>query len=139
MSIYHFREASNIPHQWTLLNICQSKVQPSFSREKIVKFLSISICSCSLYYIIYIPLYDYILFGIPLYATILYLCSYVILYYDILCFYALMLLYVIIRTYRATILCDTVILCADTFKRLFAAVRKGKYNLLSKNIQNFFL
>ena len=70
--------------------------------------MSISICSCSLYYIIYIPLYNYILFGIPLYATILYLCSYVILCYDILCLYALMRLYGIIEPLRAIILCDTV-------------------------------
>ena len=34
ISIYHFRTASHIPHKWTLLNIYQSKVSPSFLPRK---------------------------------------------------------------------------------------------------------
>ena len=51
-----------------------------------------SICSCSLYYIIYIPLYNYIFMP---------LCDIILWYTMVICFNA------IICNYRDIILCDT--------------------------------
>ena len=87
------------------------------TRKKIVKFLSISICCNSLYLyilyspivLLYIPLKRYrVLYIIVLYRYIMRYSDIMVLCCDILWLYALMLLYGIIRTYRAIILCDTV-------------------------------
>ena len=67
--------------------------------------------------------YTMVYIGIPFNAII---CNYrAYKSYYIMRYCRTMILYYYMRMW-----CDTVILCADTFKRLFAAVRKGKCDLL---------
>ena len=121
-----------------LLNFCQSQsVATRLLYIDIIHRFIYIYCTRLLYYYIYH--YTVIYYLVFHYMRLYYI--YALMWYYTMIYYAYMLfmrLYVIIRTYRAIILCDTVILCADTFKRLCAAVRKGKCDLLSKNIQNFF-
>ena len=90
-----------------LLNFCQSQS---------------AVARCIILYIYHYTIIYYLVFHyMRLYYIYALMWYYTMIYYA----YRTMILYYYVRMW-----CDTVILCADTFKRIFAADRKGKCDLL---------
>ena len=140
MSIYHFRAAFR-GYRERRKGAARASRRITLNYTKSLFWIIVkSICSYRLYYIIfhYTAIYYYIRYT----AILLY-----IILYAIMCYYGIMLWYTMVICFNA-IICNyrgsesyyIMPLCAGTFKRLFAAaLMGGKCDLLSKNIQNFFI